>query len=281
MNKRIFLTICLIFSTIFTFAQVSKTEENAIHKLNNFRMELEKYENPQVILDKVLDYQSSLLAQEEYKNFSEETKLILENMLFLEKLKNQVKLIENDKTAKNQLKAETQNQIKKTADSINSSKSNGKNPNKWLLVNQGDLISFSLQFATLSEAIKSGLEVKTYYEDALLQDEKMPFALVNLGMWYYYVPGIAGGDKQKTYEFVKQSVENATTPSEEYFTKSVYSQVLFELDKKVEAKTLLEEAKSLCPESQSISLMEKLNKLGISWIEYSANPKKYDKKLKG
>ena len=281
MNKRIFLTICLIFSTIFTFAQVSKTEENAIHKLNNFRMELEKYENPQVILDKVLDYETSLLAQEEYKNFSEETKLILDNMLFLEKLKNQVKLIESDKDAKNKLKIETQNQIKKTADFINLSKSNGKTPNKWLLVNQGDLISFSLQFATLSEAIKSGLEVKTYYEDALIQDDKMPFALVNLGMWYYYVPGIAGGDKQKTYEFVKKSVENASTPSEEYFTKIIYSQVIFELDKKDEAKTLLEEAKSLCPESQSISLMEKLNKLGISWIEYSANPKKYDKKLKG
>ena len=281
MNKRIFLTICLIFSTIFTFAQVSKTEENAIHKLNNFRMELEKYENPQVILDKVLDYETSLLAQEEYKSYSEETKLILENMLFLEKLKSQVKLIENDKTAKNQLKTKTQNQIKKTADLINSTKANGKTPNKWLLVNQGDLISFSLQFATLSEAIKSGLEVKTYYEDALIQDDKMPFALVNLGMWYYYVPGIAGGDKQKTYEFVKKSVENASTPSEEYFTKIIYSQVLFELDKKDEAKTLLEEAKSLCPESQSISLMEKLNNLGISWIEYSANPKKYDKKLKG
>jgi hypothetical protein len=26
--------------------------------------------------------------------------------------------------------------------------------------------------------------------------------------------------------------------------------------------------------------MEKLNNQGISWIEYSANPKKYDKKLK-
>lgn len=281
MNKRFFLTICLIFCTIISFAQVTKSEETAINQLNNFRMELEKYDNPQVILDKVLEYQTSLLAQEEYKNFSEETKLILDNMLFLEKLKNQVKLIENDKDAKNKLKIETQNQIKKTADFINLPKSNGKTPNKWLLVNQGDLISFSLQFATLSEAIKFGLEVKTYYEDALLQDDKMTFALVNLGMWYYYVPGIAGGDKQKTYEFVKKSVENARTSSEEYFSKIIYSQVIFELDKKDEAKTLLEEAKSLCPESQSISLMEKLNKLGISWIEYSANPKKYDKKLKG
>ena len=281
MNKRFFLTICLIFCTIISFAQVTKSEETAINQLNNFRMELEKYDNPQVILDKVLEYQTSLLAQEEYKNFSEETKLILENMLFLEKLKNQVKLIENDKDAKNKLKIETQNQIKKTADFINSLNSSGKTPNKWLLVNQGDLISFSLQFASLSEAIKSGLEVKTYYEDALKQDDKMTFALVNLGMWYYYVPGIAGGDKQKTYEFVKKSVENTRTSSEEYFSKIIYSQVIFELDKKDEAKTLLEEAKSLCPESQSISLMEKLNKLGISWIEYSANPKKYDKKLKG
>ncbi len=280
MNKRFFLSILVIFCSTFLFAQVSKSEINAINQFNDFRMELEKYDNPQQILDKILNYQTLLFTQEEYKSFSEETKLILENMIFLENLKNQVKLIENDKNAKAKLKEETRQQIEKTADFINLSKSDGKTPSKWLLVNQGDLISFSLQFATLTEAIKSGLEVKTYYEDALLQDEKMPFALVNLGMWYYYVPGIAGGDKQKTFEFVKKAVESSTTPSEEYFSKIIYSQILFEMDKKDEAKTLLEEAKSLCPESQSISFMEKLNSLGVSWIEYSGNPKKYDKKLK-
>ena len=247
--------------------------------MNFFRMELEKYSKPQEILDKVSDYETSLFANENYKNFSEETKLILENMLFLEKLKNQVKLIENDKTAKNQLKAETQNQIKKTADFINSLNSSGKTPNKWLLVNQGDLISFSLQFASLSEAIKSGLEVKTYYEDALKQDDKMSFALVNLGMWYYYVPGIAGGDKQKTYDFVKKSVTDATNDSELYFAKIIYSQTLFEQEKFEESKTELEQAKTLCPESQNIKFMEKLNNAGISYIDYSGNPKKYDKKL--
>lgn len=279
MNKRIFILFCLIFSTIFAFAQSSKSEENAINDMNFFRMELEKYSKPQEILDKVSDYETSLFANENYKNFSEETKLILENMLFLEKLKNQVKLIENDKTAKNQLKAETQNQIKKTADFINSLNSSGKTPNKWLLVNQGDLISFSLQFASLSEAIKSGLEVKTYYEDALKQDDKMSFALVNLGMWYYYVPGIAGGDKQKTYDFVKKSVTDATNDSELYFAKIIYSQTLFEQEKFEESKTELEQAKTLCPESQNIKFMEKLNNAGISYIDYSGNPKKYDKKL--
>jgi hypothetical protein len=279
MNKRIFILFCLIFCTIFAFAQSSKSEENAINDMNFFRMELEKYSNPQEILDKVSDYETSLFANENYKNFSEETKLILENMLFLEKLKNQVKLIENDKTAKNQLKAETQNQIKKTADYINSLNSNEKTANKWLLVNQGDLISFSLQFASLSEAIKSGLEVKTYYEDALKQDEKMSFALVNLGMWYYYVPGIAGGDKQKTYDFVKKSVTDATNDSELYFAKIIYSQTLFEQGNFEESKTELEQAKKLCSESQNIKFMEKLNNAGISYIDYSGNPKKYDKKL--
>lgn len=248
--------------------------------MNFFRMELEKYSNPQEILDKVSDYETSLFDNENYKNFSEETKLILGNMLFLEKLKNQVKLIENDKTAKNQLKAETQNQIKKTADFINSLNSNEKTANKWLLVNQGDLISFSLQFATLSEAIKSGLEVKTYYEQALVQDPKMSFALINLGMWYYYVPGIAGGDKQKTYDFVKQAVTDATNDSELYFAKIIYSQTLFDQKKYEESKLELEQAKKLCPESLNIKLMEKLNNQEISWIEYSANPKKYEKKLK-
>ena len=201
-------------------------------------------------------------------------------MLFIEIVKNKVKLIENDKTAKNQFKAETETQIKKTEDYINTLKSNGKTPNKWLLLNQADLISMSLQSASISEVIQFGLKIKTYYEEALLQDEKMTFALINLGLWYYYIPGIAGGDKQKTYDLVKKSLENATVINEEYFAKIIYAQVLFELDKKAEAKTLLEEAKSLCPGSQTISLMEKLNNLGISWIDYSGNPQKYDKKLK-
>ena len=41
----------------------------------------------------------------------------------------------------------------------------------------------------------------------------------------------------------------------------------------------LEQAKTLCPESQNIKFMEKLNNAGISYIDYSGNPKKYDKKL--
>lgn len=279
MYKRILILICLIFSTMLSFAQVSESDEHVIQQTNIFRMELEKIEDPQVILDKVSEYKTSLFTQE--NNFSEETKHILETMLFIEIVKNKVKLIENDKTAKNQFKAETQTQIKKTEDYINTLNSNGKTPNKWLLLNQADLISMSLQSASISEVIQFGLKIKTYYEEALLQDEKMTFALINLGLWYYYIPGIAGGDKQKTYDLVKKSLENATVINEEYFAKIIYAQVLFELDKKAEAKTLLEEAKSLCPGSQTISLMEKLNNLGISWIDYSGNPQKYDKKLKG
>ena len=50
-------------------------------------------------------------------------------------------------------------------------------------------------------------------------------------------------------------------------------------------KILLASVLSVLPfvanaESLNIKLMEKLNNQGISWIEYSANPKKYEKKLK-
>ena len=280
MKSRFFLIFIIFFCAYCLIAQPSTEEEYIINQVNHFRMELEKYDNPQTILEKISEYENTIFSNTNYKDFSEETKLILENMFFLEKLKNQVKIIESDKESKNKLKTETQNQIKKTTDSINLSNTNGKTPNKWLLVNQGDLISFSLQFATLSEAIKSGLEVKTYYEQALVQDPKMSFALVNLGMWYYYVPGIAGGDKQKTYDFVKQAVTDATNDSELYFAKIIYSQTLFDQKKYEESKLELEQAKKLCPESLNIKLMEKLNNQGISWIEYSANPKKYEKKLK-
>lgn len=280
MKRQIFLVFSILFCTICVIAQTSNEEQNGINQLNFFRMELEKYDEPQVILDKILAYETSLFANENYKNFSEETKLILENMLFLEKLKAQVKLVGEDKSKRNKLKENTNTQIQKTADLISAKKNSNEMPNKWILTNQGDLISFSLQFATLSQAIKSGLEVKTYYEDALKQDPKMSFALVNLGMWYYYVPGIAGGDKQKTYDFVEKAVTDAKNDSELYFAKIIYSQTLFEQEKFDLAKTELEQAKKLCPESVNIKFMEKLNNAGISYIEYSANPKKYDKKLK-
>lgn len=280
MKQKIFLIFIVLFSTTCLVAQTSNEEQNSINQLNYFKMELEKYDNPQVVLDKISVYENRLFTNENYKSFSEETKLVLENMLFLEKLKSQVKLLGADKSQRNKLKENTSSQIQKTANLISLKKNSNQTPSKWLLVTQGDLISYSLQFATLTQAIKSGLEVKTYYEDALKQDQKMSFALINIGMWYYYVPGIAGGDKQKTYEYVEKSVLDATNDSELYFAKIIYSQTLFEQEKYEQAKLELELAKKLCPESLNIKFMEKLNNAGISYIEYSANPKKYDKKLK-
>lgn len=278
--KRIFLTIFFVILSVFIYAEPSSNEEKAINHFNDFRMELEQFSEPKLILEKISNYEQNLYSQKEFQDFSSETKLILENMIFLEKVKNQVKLIENDKTAKKALKEKFSLQIDKTAKTILDLQNSNKIPSKWLFTNQGDLISFSLQFATLTQAIKSGLEVKTYYEQAINQDATMSFALVNLGMWYYYVPSIAGGDKEKTYQYLKKAVDSAKTLSEEYFSKIIYSQILFERENFQEAKKVLQEAKKICPNSIAIQTMEKLNNAGISWIEYSTNPKKYEKILK-
>lgn len=278
--KRFFLIIFFVILSVFIYAEPSSNEEKAINHFNDFRMELEQFSEPNLILEKISNYEQNLYSQKEFQDFSSETKLILENMIFLEKVKNQVKLIENDKTAKKSLKEKFSLQVDKTAKTILDLQNSNKIPSKWLFTNQGDLISFSLQFATLAQAIKSGLEVKTYYEQAIIQDATMAFALVNLGMWYYYVPSIAGGDKEKTYQFAKKAVDSAKTLSEEYFSKIIYSQILFERENFQEAKKVLQEAKKICPNSIAIQTMEKLNNAGISWIEYSTNPKKYEKILK-
>lgn len=278
--KRFFLIIFFVILSVFIYAEPSSNEEKAINQFNDFRMELEQFSEPNLILEKISNYEQNLYLQKEFQEFSSETKLILENMIFLEKVKNQVKLIENDKTAKKALKEKFSLQIDKTAKTILDLQNSNKIPSKWLFTNQGDLISFSLQFATLTQAIKSGLEVKTYYEQAINQDATMSFALVNLGMWYYYVPSIAGGDKEKTYQFAKKAVDSAKTLSEEYFSKIIYSQILFERENFQEAKKVLQEAKKISPNSIAIQTMEKLNNAGISWIEYSTNPKKYEKLLK-
>lgn len=278
--KRFFLTIFFVILSVFIYAEPSSNEEKAINHFNDFRMELEQFSEPNLILEKISNYEQNLYSQKEFQDFSSETKLILENMIFLEKVKNQVKLIENDKTAKKSLKEKFSLQIDKTAKTILDLQNSNKIPSKWLFTNQGDLISFSLQFATLAQAIKSGLEVKTYYEQAINQDATMSFALLNLGMWYYYVPSIAGGDKEKTYQYLKKAVDSAKTLNEEYFSKIIYSQILFERENFQEAKKVLQEAKKICPNSIAIQTMEKLNNAGISWIEYSTNPKKYEKLLK-
>lgn len=278
--KRIFLTIFFVILSVFIYAEPSSNEEKAINHFNDFRMELEQFSEPNLILEKISNYEQNLYSQKEFQDFSYETKLILENMIFLEKVKNQVKLIENDKTAKKALKEKFSLQIDKTAKTILDLQNSNKIPSKWLFTNQGDLISFSLQFATLSQAIKSGLEVKNYYEQAINQDATMSFALVNLGMWYFYVPSIAGGNKEKTYQYLKKAVDSAKTLSEEYFSKIIYSQILFERENFQEAKKVLQEAKKISPNSIAIQTMEKLNNAGISWIEYSTNPKKYEKLLK-
>ena len=113
--KRIFLTIFFVILSVFIYAEPSSNEEKAINHFNDFRMELEQFSEPKLILEKISNYEQNLYSQKEFQDFSSETKLILENMIFLEKVKNQVKLIENDKTAKKALKEKFSLQIDKTA----------------------------------------------------------------------------------------------------------------------------------------------------------------------
>ena len=58
------------------------------------------------MLIEISNYEQNLYSQKEFQDFSPETKLILENMIFLEKVKNQVKLIEHSEKEYKELKKE-------------------------------------------------------------------------------------------------------------------------------------------------------------------------------
>ena len=82
MKSRFFLIFIIFFCAYCLIAQPSTEEENIINQVNHFRMELEKYDNPQIILEKISEYENTIFSKTNYKDFSEETKLILENMFF-------------------------------------------------------------------------------------------------------------------------------------------------------------------------------------------------------
>jgi hypothetical protein len=125
-----------------------------------------------------------------------------------------------------------------------------------------------------------GMDVKKYYEKAVTLSPETAMFYLNLGMWYYYAPGIAGGSKKKAQELIQTAEKKASLTYEKFFSKELLSQFFFEANDKKTAADLLAKASAINPNSRTIDFVQKLNQHGWSVMYYTMNREKLDPKLK-
>lgn len=274
-SKKLVLTICglcLINIAIFSNENLSEKEQQLLSQISEFRLHLEQTEEPLVCVDKINTYYKQLKTQDFYTSASDEIKLVIENIIVWEKYNYLYKQDINDK----QIKDLILTQFKKNTTWFE--KHPDETPNKWLYLTAADTISCSLQFLPLSQAMSDGLTVRKYYEAALLQDPEMSPTLMNLALWYFYAPAIAGGGNDKALDLFLKSIKAAKNDYEKFFSNIQLSQMYFELKQYDNCKKHLDIADSVFPINQSVKFMRKINDNNLSYFYYTLNRMKIEKK---
>lgn len=261
----------IIFSVIFSvavsglFAQGSVSAEcdKLIGDFFQLRMELTVYDQVKDSVKARSEIDQFVKNHEaEFNSLSEDEQLAVENFYVNEYynflyLDSKQKDVCRDMMKKQLLKNEAFCKDK-TDDELN----------KWLLVTYGDVTSCSMAFS-MKDVMKYGLSIKPLYERAIALDPDFFYSNMNLGQWYYWAPGMAGGSKKKAVSCSKKSVECARTDPEKYYTNLMYSQLLFENKDKDGAARYLEEARKIFPQSKIVNILVEENAKGKSLFEYN------------
>ena len=267
--KNKILTFFVIFM-ISSFLVAEENSHNQIFEQNisdfmTLRMNLASCEKPELALKKIDEYCNKNFSGKDYESFSEEEKLVFENFKILEKFNYQIQIPGEEKNVEKMVTA----QYEKAKSYL--SKNKKQTLNKWFYSTAADLLSCHLNFASVSTILSDGLNVKKYYEKALLQDENLSYALTNLGQWYYFSPGIGGGSKTEALKCFEKALKVCKTDAETYFAKIFLSQILFDKSEtKERAISLLNEADSFVPGGSYISKIKKINSAGYSLLKYNA-----------
>lgn len=250
-----------LFSAIFLMP--AHSSEELINEFFNLRMKLCLESTPEAALSKInafIDEYSS-----EFDECSDEEKLALKNLYALEKF-NYMNLLEPKSSS---VKKMIQERQKENENWIQSHK--GKVFDKWFITTSADVTSVFMSFDPLQYALKYGLVVKLYYEEALTSDPEFSYALMNLGQWYYFAPMFAGGRKSKGKKLFIKAKECAKTDAEKYYSLIFLSQIAFDEKDKAKCQAYLSEAEVYCPGGSFIQWLRSINEKGYSYFTNSSN----------
>ena len=285
MNRNInhvILKICfylmLVLFNFSAFAEISEQEEKLILEIFDFRLDLCCVGNDKVghdqecanLCDKKLEEVKTIFQTE---NFSEESQLVITNILVQEKYN----YLYNENPKNAELKPIITGCYDRTVKFANEHKN--KTLSKYFYVIAGDVLSSSLQYLPLSKAMSEGMMIKTYYEAALNQDSQFSYALTNYGQWLYHAPSIAGGSKKKALEYFYKAAECAKIPFEQYYSNFLISQIELENKNISSYKIAFEKALAARQNNQYLEFVRKINDAGYSIFYYIPNREKVEKEL--
>ena len=174
--------------------------KNALALIDSFfdlRMNLSLIEESET--DKINSEIDSFAVKNKDKisDLSEMETIVLENFIIMEKYNY---LYEKPGQAKVQHEI-LGNQLKK----IESFVENNQINDAYFFCTQADITSCYMGYS-VGDVLKYGTSVRPLYEKALECNPNLSYALTNIGQWYYFAPGIAGGSKKKLYLILKKPV---------------------------------------------------------------------------
>lgn len=273
-SKKRFATILLLFFTSFIaiFATTLSTQEQqAIDNFMLFRVKITKETDINQVLNQINNYQE--INTNKIASFSDETQLILNNFIVLEKYNYMYNLDINNPKISNLILSQKRKNDKwfETHDA--------KTINKWLYCTSADINSCCMQFVSKTEAIKIGISIKDSYTEALNLDPDMSYALFGMGQWLIQAPGIFGGSTKKAIQTFEHALNSARNTAETFYACIFLSQSYFEEKDYQKTEFILNKALYIEPESKYLSFIKTLNKSNYSLYYYILHREKIDKEL--
>lgn len=271
--KKLILSLGIIFciSDIFFAKEYTNKEEQKLDYIQNLRLELNTYHNNSESVARIEKELDDLTANK--ADYSEEFFLTIENILVWEKYNY---LYEDDIKCP-LLEPLITAQYKKIREYINAHKK--EKFNKWFYETAADILAQSLQFLPMTKAMSEGLNVKKYYDEALLIDPDFTYSLMNIAQWFYYAPVVSGGGKGKAKDSLIKSVEKAKTLNDKFYSTAMLSQIYFDSGEKEKAKEYLDMAEKLFPGTDHVAKFRLINSYDYSYFYYVTNREKLDKEI--
>lgn len=233
--------LCLLVQGIFALSAVDEIikEKTELYFQDSDSAALKKIDNLEKRTEAIKDEQEKLICQNilliEKLNFSsEKDNPDLKKYFFMEM---------NEHARKNQKYIEENKKV-----------------DKWLLVSYSDLLVRLMSYYSSKEMLKTSMETKRLYLQALEIDSKFAYAYNSYALWLYFAPSIAGGGLDISYKNSSKAVKYANNKNELYLYYINRSQILYKMKKIREYEQDLNAAHTLFPEETFTEKLKEMNK---------------------
>ncbi|MBR1640649.1 MAG: hypothetical protein IJ688_14840 [Treponema sp.] len=270
--KSFFLALFIFISSNFS---LSADNAQLVHRVLDARLKTRLCQSSEEAIDFMDSFRKSLEAEGLFSSLDEETGLVIDNMIALERY--------NYMYEKNLSSSDLKPFILSQYDKINAYKDSHEDKKSdfsaWFILSSGDVINSSMQFLPQSTAIKQGLREKDEYDKVVEKNPDLSFGLINAALWYYFAPAIGGGSKATAKNYFERAVKSASCDYEGFYSRIYLSQVYFDEGDKDSAEKLLDECDEILNGTKYVSFIRYLNQNDFSLMYYTNNREKVEKKL--